>query len=220
MDPNKNSSSKSKKSDKGGVRTQNVIESLKDISSNTAQTAKNDLLKGIPEDLLRQIMGRGMSPKKISGELRPGESMEMDKAYTGEHEKAQKINRETIALNRLRQEEMTVSERTSSHLRVQLKALQEELIKLVGSTQKLAKETQVAAMIAPVEESEYSIGYITHIIEFIKSFRKKMNSSSSCLHSSNTRAQKKNFWSQYKDKRRGGSQHLLNSETYLTRSAG
>lgn len=223
MDSKKNTSSSSSKTKKASknIRSQNVLEALKDIGGSTAQTLRNDVLKAGSEEFFKQMFGGAFPARKISGELRPGESMEMDKAYSGEHEKLQKQNRELAALNRLRQEDEISRERDSGRLKMQLNVLQDELVNLVNTTQNLAKETQVAAMTAPVETREYSISYITQIIEFIKSFRKKMNKASIWMGSSNSRAQKKNFWSKYKSKKQGGgSQHLLNSEHYLTRSAG
>jgi len=54
-------------------------------------------------------------------------------------------------------------------------------------------------------------------LEFMKSFRKKIEDAQIWLHASNKRAEKKNFWSTYK---KHGSKFLLSPDHYLQRSAG
>jgi len=59
--------------------------------------------------------------------------------------------------------------------------------------------------------------FFEKIIEFIRNFRKNIDSASTWLQSSNKRAEKKNFWAMYKKK---GSSFLLSGESYSQRSAG
>ena len=65
--------------------------------------------------------------------------------------------------------------------------------------------------------SEYQINFYESIISMVASFRKKIDSAVVWLQGSNKRAEKKNFWSQYKKK---GSSFLLSGESYTQRSAG
>ncbi|OGM05253.1 hypothetical protein A2125_01315 [Candidatus Woesebacteria bacterium GWB1_43_5] len=201
------------------VRNQNVLEALKDIGSTTNQSFKNDLLAGTSKDFLRQLMGVNFETKgrKISGDLMPGESIEMDKAYSGEQEKVIKERRQLSFLNKLKDEEIRLVSEKSNDLKVKLNALQSELLALAQSTQNLAAETQVAVMSAPVEPGVYHIAFYEKLIEFIKSFRKQINSAGVWMAETNKRAQKKNFWGKYK---KHGSKFLLSADHYLTRSAG
>jgi hypothetical protein len=156
----------------------------------------------------------------MSGEMRPGESLEIDKAYSGEHERAVKESRQLTHLNRLKEEENQFVRRETGQLKAQMDSLQQELLQLVQTTQNLSQETQVAAMSAPVEPGVYHIHYLEKLIMFIKSFRKNLGSAGLWMAESNKRAQKKNYWAKYKNKKTGGSQFLLNADHYVTRSAG
>lgn len=199
------------------IRNQNVLEALKDIGSGTAQSLKKDLLDGVNKDFAKQLFGMSFEPRKISGDIMPGESVEVDKAYSGEHQKAIKEKRQLGFLNRLKDEEVNLVHKKSNELRIQLNALQQELLSLAQSTQNLGVETQVAAMSAPVEPGIYHVNYIEKMIGFIKSFRKQINNSAIWMQESNKRAQKKNYWAKYK---KSGSKFLLSADHYLTRSAG
>jgi hypothetical protein len=108
-------------------------------------------------------------------------------------------------------------ERRSNELRLQLKAIMQEVVILAGNTQDLGKEVQLAAMQAPIEPGVYHIIFFEKLLEFIKSFRKKIEEASVWLHISNKRAQKKNFWGRYKQH---GAKYLLSGEHYASRSAG
>ena len=209
-------SGNSSKNDKR--RSQNVLEALKDIGGATAASARQDLLKGTSEDIFKQLLGRYPTPqRKVSGELSPGETLEMDKAYSGEQQRATQERKQLTFLNKLKDEETRMVEREKGELKLQLNALQQELLKLMEVTQDIAQETQVAAMSAPIEPGVYHIRYYEKLLEFIKSFRKQIGGAAMWMAESNKRAQKKNYWSKYK---KSGSKFLLSADHYLTRSAG
>jgi hypothetical protein len=212
MDPKKSSSKGQKK-----IRNQNVLEALKDIGSNTTQSFQRDLLQGASKDFLRQMLGVNSAPRKVSGEIMPGESMEVDKAYSGEHQKMIQERRQLSFLNKLKEEELMMVREKSGQLKAQLNALQHELLNLTQATHGLAKETQVAAMSAPVEPGIYHIGYFQWLIEYVKGFTAKINNAALWMQEGNKRAQKKNYWAKYK---KHGSKFLLSADHYLTRSAG
>jgi hypothetical protein len=206
---------KNKKSSKQRKHT-SVLESLKDIGDNTTSSVKKDLLEGASQDILRQILGETQS-QKVTGEIKPGESIEFNELLAGTHEKKQKERRKVSIEKQLLVEEKRRVERKKEQLKVQLYALQQEVVKLAESTQELGEETKVAAMQAPVEPGVYHLVFFEKLLEFIKSFRKKIQNASLWMQATNKRAEKKNFWAKYK---KHGSKFLLSPDHYLTRSAG
>jgi len=100
---------------------------------------------------------------------------------------------------------------------MRLQVIQAEAVKMVNSTQKLTEGIKIAVLQGTVDASEYQINFFENIIKMIANFRKKIDSAVTWLQGSNTRAQKKNFWSQYKKK---GASFLLSGESYSQRSAG
>lgn len=206
---------KNKKSSKQRKHT-SVLESLKDLGDNTASSVKKDLLEGASQDILRQILGE-TRPQKATGEIKPGESIEFNELLAGTHEEKQKEKRKASVEKQLLVEEKRRVEKKKEELKVQLYTLQQEVAKLAESTQELGEETKIAAMQAPVEPGVYHLVFFEKLLEFIRSFRKKIQNASLWMQATNKRAEKKNFWAKYK---KHGSKFLLSPDHYLTRSAG
>ncbi|OGZ27991.1 MAG: hypothetical protein A2427_04875 [Candidatus Nealsonbacteria bacterium RIFOXYC1_FULL_40_7] len=101
---------------------------------------------------------------------------------------------------------------------MQLKVLTDEVLLLAKSTQNLSKEISVAAMqISGTEPGVYHVFFFERIVEFIRSFRSKVEDATLWMGTANKRAEKKNYWSKYK---KHGGKFLLSADHYLTRSAG
>lgn len=202
------------------LRKTNVLESFKDIGAGAGNVIKNDLLKETGKDFLKQLLGQRMAQgRNYSGEVGQGQSLEMDKIFSGQQEKEEKLQKQLSFERGLRQEEQSLIERRSQELRAQLGALMQELDSLAKATPALAQEIEIAAVQAPVNPGIYHVVFFEKIIEFVRNFKKNVESAQTWLHSANSRAQKKTFWGQYKSKH-GGASVLLSQETYSQRSAG
>jgi len=199
------------------IRQTNVLESLKDIGSTTGQSLKRDLFEGGSEDLLKQLFGELPKSKRYSGEITPGESLNLSEVYAGTREENQKLRSQILFERKLSEEEKGLVERKSNDLRLQLHALTQEILSLAKTTQNLGEHVEVAAMQAPVNPGVYHVVFFEKLLEFIQSFRKKIEDASLWLNASNKRAEKKNYWAMYKKK---GSSFLLSPDHYLQRSAG
>lgn len=194
-----------------------MLESLKDIGASTGSSLKNDVLKKAPEDFMDQLFGVKSPQRNFSGELFAGESLELQEVFTGEHEEKEKLQKQLVLERRLREEEKVRMDKKTNELKIQLNAIMQEVIVLTQNTQELAQETKIAAMQAPIEPGVYHIIFFEKLLEFIKSFRKKIEEASVWLHAVNKRAQKKNYWAKYK---KHGGKFLLSADHYLQRSAG
>lgn len=199
-----------------GLRQANVLESIKDLGGGTAKSLKSDLFEGASQDILSQLFGPPPE-KKYSGELNPGESLEVSEVFSGQAEENKKLKQQISLERRLSQEERSLVEKKSNELRLQLQAITQEVISLAQTTQNLGEEVEIAAMQAPAEPGIYHLIFFEKLLEFIRSFRKKIESAGVWLHASNKRAEKKNYWNMYKKK---GSSFLLAPDHYLQRSAG
>jgi len=193
-----------------------ILESLKKVGSSTTSSLKEDLLKPASKDFMRQLFGAGVMPPR-TGEISPGESVEMSDVFSGKHAENIKLRKQIAMERKLRQEENSMIAKKGNELRVELQALMQEVQALAGTTNDLAEEIQIATMQAPIEPGIYHVIFFQKLLEFIKSFRKKLENSSEWLHSTNNRASKKDYWSKYK---KHGSKFLLSADHYLTRSAG
>ena len=74
-------------------------------------------------------------------------------------------------------------------------------------------------MQAPANPGVYHIVFFEKLLDFIKTFRRKIENADVWLQSSNKRAEKKNFWGTFTSKK-GGTKFLLSQEHYVARSTG
>ncbi len=204
------------KNNKKYTRQVNVLESLKDIGSSTGNTIKKDIARGVSQEFINQLLGKKYD-KKYSGDIMAGEAVEMEEIYSGRREETLKLKNQLALERKLREEEKIQTEKKSNDLRIQLHALMQEVANLAKSTQDLGEETKLASMQAPIEPGVYHLVFFEKLLEFIKSFRKKIDDAQVWLHTTNSRAEKKNYWARYK---KHGGKFLLAADHYLTRSAG
>lgn len=193
----------------------NTLESLKDIGVSTASSLKKDVVR--PNEFIDQIIGPGR-PQKFSGEISVGESLEMSEVLSGEHQEKKKVEKQLSFERRIRIEEDTENEKKINELKIQLNAISKEILQIAQETEELSEDVKLATMQAPIEPGVYHVVFFEKLLEFIKSFRKKISEAHVWLHALNKRAQKKNAWgSRYK---KHGAKYLLSGEHYLSRSAG
>ncbi|KKQ92348.1 MAG: hypothetical protein UU16_C0003G0024 [Candidatus Woesebacteria bacterium GW2011_GWA2_40_7] len=206
----------SKKKGQKLITKQNILESLKDLGGG-AVNQTGDLLKSTSEDFFRELMGMGSARVKRSGEIEAGESLQMSEVLNGKEEENKRLRAQISLERQMSSDEMRLSQEKSNQLRVQLQALTQEVVKVAQSAGNLAEATNVAVIQAPSNPGIYHILFFQNVLEFLQSFRKKIDLAATWLQSSNKRAQKKNYWNMYKKK---GSSFLLSPDHYLQRSAG
>jgi len=198
------------------LRRQNVLEALKDVGGDVKSSVQEDLLRKMPGDVFEQLFGPQTS-RNYSGEIVAGEAIEINEIFSGKAEENEHLRKQISFERILRVEEQQVKEQKIGQLRMQLQAVMQEVITLSQVTSDLGEESQIAAMQAPVEPGIYHVIFFQTLLEFLQSFRKRVEDASVWLHSVNKRAQKKNYWGRFKSQ---GSKFLLSGEHYLQRSAG
>jgi hypothetical protein len=194
----------------------NVIESLKDLGSDFGSQG-SDLLKDTTNDFIKELLGMQKASIKKSGELSPGQSVNMNEAENKKEEENHRLKVQISLERNMASDERALTDRRLQEIRVQLQAITVEISKLAASTGELATQTEIAMIEVPNDPGIYHIVFFEKVLEFLQSFRQKIDIASTWLASSNKRAEKKNYWSMYKKK---GSSFLLSPDHYLQRSAG
>ena len=193
----------------------NPLETLNNIGKDTVGQLTNEA-GNIATDFVDQLFG--INIKGASGEIRPGGSVSMKEIMEAKASGKAEAKKEVFFERTLIEQEKVMVEKRSNELKMQLKVLQEELIITSSRVGKFAKETQIAAMQATVEPGMYHVIFFQKLLEYIKSFKTKIESATNWLHSSNKRAAKKNAWgNNYK---KHGAKYLLSEEHYVARSSG
>ena len=194
----------------------NVIESLKDIGGSFGSQGA-DLLKSTSEDFFKELMGIPKSEIKRSGEIIAGQSLQMNEVLNGKEEENNKLRAQISLERNLSSDEKRLSQEKMQELKIQLQTITVEIGKLAVSTGNLATQAEIAMIEVPTNPGVYHVVFFEKVLEFLQSFRKKIDEASVWLGSTNKRAEKKNYWSMYKKK---GSSFLLSPDHYSQRSAG
>ncbi len=196
----------------------NPLEALKDIGANTAKQMREEIAQ-FPQDFIDSLLGGTPTSQNHSGEIVPGEAMEMNEVISGKYEEQVVVKQQIAFERRLLDEEKSQTEKKTNELKIQLKMIQEELVAIAQNTQTLAKETEIAAYQQTVNPGVYHVIFFEKLLEFIKSFRKKINEANVWLASANKRAGKKaKGW--VANYNQHGAKYLLSGEHYNQRSAG
>lgn len=199
-------------------KTDNLLESLRDIGGSGLDSVKKDIFQGIPGDFTKQLFGFERPPAKASGEIAPGQSLDIDAVLEGQKAENQVLRARLQQEQSLREQEKVLFAQKSQDLKMELGALVQEVGQLAKTTQGLSKEVQIATIQAPANPGIYHVIFFEKLREFIQSFRKKIENASLWLQSYNQRAAKRRtFWGQVGQ---SGSKRLLSPEDYLQRSAG
>lgn len=198
------------------LRQANLLESLKELGGQTGKSFTNDLMKETGAEFMRQLLG--LTPKKkFSGEIEKGESLVVNDVFTGKKVEQDKLKKQVGMERRILAEEKSVVERKNNELRLRLHAITQEIKAIVATTPKLARQVEVASLTATNDPGIYHVMFLEKILEFLKSFKKDIQSASAWLGATNKRANKRNFWNQYKVQK---GTALLNPETYSGRAVG
>ena len=196
----------------------NLLEGLRGIGASGLTSLKKDVAQGIPEEFFRQMLGIEKPRARASGDIRPGQSIELTQAIEEQKEENKVLRIKLAQEQRLRSEDKNLFTQRTQELKMELHALSQETVKLAQSTQGLSREVEVAAMQAPANPGVYHINFFEQLRSFIASFRKKIENASLWLQASNNRsAKRRSFWGQVGQ---SGSKRLLSPEDYLQRSAG
>lgn len=182
------------------------------ISDNFLEILR-ELGEGAIDTTVDQVTGR-----KRSGELKPKETIELEQfaRETVEKERfAREFEQEILGLRR---QEKLVYTKEQQEIKLQVKAIQEELKKLASSTQGLAKEVEIAAKQVPVEPGTYHLTFFEKLRQAIVEFRQKIEDSRTWLTAFNQRGKRRSYyWFHYK---KSGTKFSLSPERYMATSAG
>jgi len=163
------------------------------------------------------IKGTGEEPKKkvgLMGILGLGQSIEINKPQKDWG------NEFFGGLNHLQQEQNTLLKNQQSELKKSVEAIQQEIKKLVKTTENLNTDVEKVALDPIAEVSEYQLRFLDRVKTFISNLRKNLSQASTWLESFQTKKRKKNaFWSKVKNKKSGGEQYLFSGEHSAARSA-
>jgi len=120
----------------------------------------------------------------------------------------------------LPKEENILLSHQQKELKEAIKALRQEIEKLIKSSQGLGQQVENVVEQNIPEVNEYQLSFLERIKTFILNFRKNISEASCWLESFSVKKKKKNaFWNRAKNQKSGGQQYMFSGEHSASRSA-
>jgi len=196
-------------------RSDNFFEAFRELGNQTAKTGGN-LISDTAADIVTQLSGGIPKHKQFSGELRPNQFLDIETEIRRRNEES--IQKERLHFQHLRRQEQLVYSRKQEEIRLQIKAIQEELKKVIVEAAGLAKEIEVAAIQEVVDPGVYHLNFFDKLREMLVLLRKKIADSRTWMHTVNVRAKQRSFfWAQVGA---SGTKFMLSHERYMATQAG
>jgi len=189
------------------------LENLKDLGGGIIRSAVEDVVKGTAEELAGQITG--LKTKKVieKGTLEQGQPLDL----AAKEKEIRKQERQSS--ERQKAHEKIAWTKEQQEVKFQIKALQQELKKLVNETEGLSREIKTAAVQAIVEPGTYHLNFFERLRKLIKLVKKQVRESKTWLVEWNSYSKRKRnvYWTQVK---KSGTKYMLSSERYMSTQAG
>lgn len=181
----------------------NFLEQLRELGREVGDSVKKDVVKGVAETGLQQILG-GEGAK---GEIFTAPAVPETKPKFTRQEYLDVVRQERILIKRAEQD-----------VRLEMEGIRKEIMNLIRGIGGLSREVEIAAMQAPVEPGAYHLNFLERLRETIIFLTKSIKESFNWLAVCNQRAKKRcNYWSQVQ---KSGTKFMLSQERYMATQAG
>jgi hypothetical protein len=198
------------KKPKGYYKQKGFLETLKELGTDVARSASEDVVRGTAEEAVKQITGK-------EDILEQGQTVNVEEYISQREKNTRGEERHLFEIQRA--QEKAVSKEEQQKIALQIKAIQVELKKLVIQTDDLSRELKTAAVEATVDPGNYHVNFLENLLKIIKLVRKKVQKSKTWLTEWNAYCKKKRcfYWAQVK---KSGTKFMLSSERYMSTQAG
>ena len=196
-------------------QSDNFFEAFRELGNQTVRTGR-DGIADTAMDMVSQIATGTVRHQPLSGELRPNQPIDIEEEILRREEEA--VQKERLHFQHVRRQEELVYSRKEEEIKLEMKAVQDELKKLIGEASGLSQEVEIAVEQVVVEPGKYHFNFFHKLRQTLVLLRKKIADSQTWMHSVNSRAQARSFfWSQVG---KSGTKYMLSQERYMSTQAG
>lgn len=200
---------------------QNPIEAVRDIGASVAESAKNDLAKGLMTDLWDQMLGteigKGNAAQQTSGDLQEGQEITLKKQPKKEAKK-QQVEAGWDYTGEIIHAEKRISQTENRELNTKVSEIIIELKKLAKSSKELEVTfREIAVERKPVNPGKYHLNFFEWMLSTIRSARMKIEDSKNWTSLFASKKTKKEYWSLFK---KHGTSFGLSSERTVATQTG
>lgn len=190
----------------------NPLEAIKTLGSDIVQSANEDLVQGMAQDILGEF---GLRPsRKFSGTLAPTETLnlaELEKAKT------KKVEKPVPQIQRWETQEILYTKENQEIAR-KISQIQWELKQLISSSKQLEVEfNQVTVETVPAKPGVYHLNFFEWLLSLVKKIREKVEDSHVWMAAFQSKRSKRGYWSMFK---KHGTSFGLSHERVIATQTG
>lgn len=198
------------------TKADGFLEAFKSIGGSLSNSVKEDMFKGTAQSAANQIFNRRPQTLPKSGALSPDQKLDFAKILEEEKTKTKEVVGGFY--ERTRSREKLVFSQKEEEVKIQIKALREEIKKLISLTQEVAQETEKVALEEVVMPGTYHLNFFEKIRNLLALARKRIEESRTWLSFCKSRAKKRShYWAQVK---KSGTKFMLSQERYMSTQMG
>lgn len=198
------------------TKADGFLEAFKSIGGSLGDSVKEDIFKGTAQSAANQIFNRQPQAFPRGGALSPDQKLDFGKILEEEKKKTKEAVRGFY--ERTRSREKLVFSQKEEAVKIQIKALREEIKKLIVATQEVAQETEKVALEEVVMPGTYHLNFFEKIRNLLVLARKRIEESRTWLTLWKSRAKRRNYyWAQV---RKSGTKFMLSQERYMSTQMG
>ncbi len=187
------------------LRSDTILEQLRDVGSSTAKSVKNDVFGGIASNMLNDIF----SPKK--NDIQPGQEINLNQ---GEEYYPQK------QISEVRKPEVILFTAQEANLKREIEGVRTELKKAITEVKQLNSaivEVEKAVANTPVNSGTYHLSFFERLKALLRAFTREVTESRLWLEASTSKKKKRGYWSMFK---KHGTTFGMSSERVIATQAG
>ena len=200
------------------TRSDNFVEGIRDIGSNTLNSLKNDVVKGTAQSIFDQLLGSTKS----------GQAPSTPDQTTNPSLEAMIAEREAAAANEARQQERAFHQHKAQEsqvlfslsdekVRKEIDGVRQELAMLVKTMGQVEKQVEMAIMDNITDGGVYHLNYFHKLKSWIIFMRKSLEDASLWLGTVKGRKGKSYFWQQ---EAVSGTKYSMSHERAVQMGAG
>lgn len=199
------------------ARSNNFVESVRDMGSSVVDSLKNDVVKGTAQSIFDQLLGSAKTGQ-VPDLKSPDASMYDNWAKGREEQAADKARGEERSFHLHKQQESQVLfSFADEKVRKEIDGVRQELAMLVKTMGKVEKQIELAIMDNVSDSGLYHLNYFQKLKTWIVFMRKSLEDSSAWLQLSSGRKGKGYFWTQTG---KSGTKYSMSSERNVQMGAG
>jgi hypothetical protein len=197
-------------------RSDNFVESVKDIGTATVKALTNDVVKGTAQSVFDQILGSSQSGQVPDKDQAP--NFYEDWIKDRENQAAQEARAQERGFQtHQRQQERVVFSLADEQVRSEIQGIRQELALLVKSMGKVQAQIENAVIDNIVDPGVYHLNYFHKLKQWIVFLRQSLDDASSWLSVSSGRKGKGHYWGQVS---KSGTKYSMSQERQVQMGAG